>query len=204
LAEVTDEDRRRTEMMTADSMRQQTQEAMSEDEFRRSLSLKIDVFAAQRQHLARVTQLINKTNQFNLTTIRRTQAEVETLAASNEALVLGMNIKDKYGDYGLVGVSILKKEQRTCILDTLLMSCRVLGRGAEDTFLAKLAEAATTLGCEEMRGKYIQTQKNAMVKDLYQRFNFNYDSQTDEWVVNTADVPQAPAHIDVALVLEKV
>ena len=79
------------------------------------------------------------------------------------------------------------------------MSCRVLGRGAEDTFIAKLAEAAKTLDCDEMRGKYIPTNKNAMVKDLYKRFKFIYDSQTDEWIVNLSNAPQTPAHIDVEL-----
>ena len=154
---------------------------------------------SQKQHLARLTQLINKSNQFNLTTVRRTQDEVEALSIAKDALVLGMDIKDKYGDYGLVGVSILKKEDKACIIDTLLMSCRVLGRGAEDTFIAKLAEAAKTLDCDEMRGKYIPTNKNAMVKDLYKRFKFIYDSQTDEWIVNLSNAPQTPAHIDVEL-----
>lgn len=201
-AEVTDEDRRRTEMIATDNIRQQAQETMSEEDFRKSLNLRIDVFAAQKQHLARVTQLINKTNQFNLTTLRRTQDEVEALADANDALVLGMDIKDKYGDYGLVGVTILKKQNKTCIIDTLLMSCRVLGRGAEATFIAKMAEAAKTLGCDEMRGKYIPTQKNAMVKDLYQRFNFTHDAKTDDWVVKIAEAPSTPAHIDAALRLK--
>jgi FkbH-like protein len=198
-AEVTDEDRRRTEMMAADNIRQQTQETMSEEEFRKSLNLEIDVFAAQKQHLARVTQLINKTNQFTMTTIRRTQDEVEALINSKDALVLGMDIKDKYGDYGLVGVAILKKKNQSCVIDTLLMSCRVLGRGAEGTFIAKIAEATKTLGCDELRGKYIPTAKNAMVKDLYKRFNFTYDAQTGEWMVKTAEVRQAPKDIEVVL-----
>jgi FkbH-like protein len=201
-AEVTDEDRRRTEMMAADNVRLQIQETMSEEEFRKSLDLKIDVFAVQRQHLARVTQLINKTNQFNLTTVRRTQDEVEALTTSADALVLGMDIKDKYGDYGLVGVAVLKKHNKICIIDTLLMSCRVLGRGAEDTFIAKLAEAATTFGCDEMHGKYIPTSKNAMVKDLYQKFHFTHDRQTDEWVVKLTEVPRTPEHIEVSLHLQ--
>jgi FkbH-like protein len=200
-AEVTDEDRRRTEMMAADNVRQQTQETMSEDEFRKSLNLKIDVFSMQKQHLARVTQLINKTNQFNLTTIRRTQDEVEAFAVSKDALVMGMDIKDKYGDYGLVGVAILEKRNRTCVIDTLLMSCRVLGRGAEDTFIAKLAEAARTLDCDEMRGMYIPSAKNAMVKSLYQRFNFSHDAETDEWIVKLSEAPQTPEHIDATLSL---
>ncbi len=202
VAEVTDEDRRRTEMLQADGIRQQAQEIMSEEDFRKSLNLKIDVFAAQKQHLARVTQLINKTNQFNLTTVRRTQDEVEMLAEAQDALVLGMDIKDKYGDYGLVGVSILKKQNKICVIDTLLMSCRVLGRGAEATFIAKLAEAAKSLGCEEMRGKYIPTQKNAMVKDLYQRFGFRHDTATGEWAVTLAEAPKTPEHIEAALRLK--
>ena len=197
--EVTDEDRRRTEMLAADNIRQQAQETMSEEEFRKSLNLKIDVFAAEKHHLARVTQLINKTNQFNLTTIRRSLDEVEALAVAKDVLVLGMDIRDKYGDYGLVGVAILRKETNTCIIDTLLMSCRVLGRGAEHTFIAKLAEAARTLGCAEMRGRYLPTAKNAMVTDLYQRFNFAYDSQSDTWVVKLSEAPATPSHIDAVL-----
>jgi predicted enzyme involved in methoxymalonyl-ACP biosynthesis len=83
------------------------------------------------------------------------------------------------------------------------MSCRVLGRGAEDTFIAKIAEAAKTLDCVEMRGKYIQTAKNGMVKDLYKRFNFSHDSQTDEWFVDLSDAPKTPEHIDAALRLTR-
>ena len=200
-AEITDEDRRRTEMMAADSARLEIQEAMSEEEFRKSLNLKIEVFAAQKQHLARVTQLINKTNQFNLTTVRRTQDEVEELVGSKDALVLGMDIKDKYGDYGLVGVTILKKKAKSCVIDTLLMSCRVLGRGAEETLIAKLAEAAKSLGCDEIRGRYIATSKNAMVKDFYRHFNFQHEPQTDEWFVRITEAPRTPENIDAILLL---
>jgi FkbH-like protein len=155
---------------------------MSEEEFRRTLNLRINVFQAQRQHLGRVTQLINKTNQFNLTTIRRGHDEVEALANSADAVVLGMDIQDRYGDYGLVGVSILKKEARRCIIDTLLMSCRVLGRGAEEALIAAIVEAAAGLECDELRGKYIPTPKNSMVKDLYERFDFAYDARSGDWL----------------------
>jgi FkbH-like protein len=200
IAEVTDEDRRRTEMMAADNLRQQTQETMSEEEFRKSLELKIEVFEVQKQHLSRVTQLINKSNQFNLTTIRRTQDEIEALANASSTMVLGMNVRDKYGSYGLVGVAILEQAAGTGIIDTLLMSCRVLGRGVEDTFIAQIAEAArSTLGCDELRGKYIPTAKNAMVKDFYPRFGFTRLGQSDEWTIRIADVPRTPDHIEVTL-----
>jgi FkbH-like protein len=190
-AALTDEDRRRTEMIEADAIRQQAQERMSEEEFRRSLNLQIDVFEAEPQHLARATQLINKTNQFNLTTIRRTHDEVAALAAGRDTRLLCLNISDKYGDYGLVGVSILRKENTICIIDTLLMSCRVLGRGAEEAFVARLAETAQALGCNELRGKYIPTPKNALVADLYERLHFTYDPQADDWYLALARTHEA-------------
>jgi FkbH-like protein len=181
VAEVTDEDRVRTAMMSAENLRQQILESMSEAEFRKSLNLEIDVFNVEKQHLTRVTQLINKTNQFNLTTVRRTQDEVEALANSKSAMVLGMRIKDKYGDYGLVGVSILLKEGTTCIIDTLLMSCRVLGRGAEEAFLRRISESAVSMGCTVLHGKYVSTPKNSLVEDLYGRCNFNRVGDSNEW-----------------------
>jgi FkbH-like protein len=195
--QVTDEDRKRTEMMAADQQRSAVQETMSEEEFRKSLQLKINVFAAEKQHLARITQLVNKTNQFNLTTIRRTQDDIEKLAASQGDLVLGMTIADKYGDYGLVGVVILTKNGTTADIDTLLMSCRVLGRGAEETFIAQLAAAAASLGCTALRGKYAPSGKNGMVKDLYPRFKFTADG--DGWLLQTAHAPQIPSHIETSL-----
>ena len=195
--QVTDEDRKRTEMMASDQQRSQIQETMSEEDFRKSLKLKIDIFAAEKQHLARITQLVNKTNQFNLTTIRRTQDEIEKLVASPDTLVLGMDISDKYGDYGLVGAAILNKNGSIAEIDTLLMSCRVLGRGAEETFIAQLAAAAASLGCTTLRGQYIPTAKNDMVKDLYPRFKFVGDG--DKWLLKTADAPKIPAHIGASL-----
>jgi FkbH-like protein len=195
VAEITDEDRRRTEMITADGMRQEAQESMSEEEFLRSLNLHIRVFAAHRQHLARTTQLINKSNQFNLTTIRRTADEVAELAADPESIVLCMDISDKFGDYGLVGVSILRREAAACRIDTLLMSCRVLGRGAEATFLAKITDAARSLGCIELRGAYIPTRKNGMVADLYRRFGFTRDEERDEWVFTLDRQMTVPDHV---------
>ena len=95
LAAVTDEDRNRTGMIVAEKSPQALQEKMSEAEFKASLGLEMAVFRAGEQDLARVTQLINKTNQFNLTTVRRTQDEVETLTRSPAHLVLGMELKDK-------------------------------------------------------------------------------------------------------------
>lgn len=192
--DITDEDRQRTDMMLAEHSRKSLQENVSEEDFKKSLQLKIHVYAAQPQHIARITQLINKTNQFNLTTVRRTQDEISLLAKDADSRVLGMHISDKYGDYGLVGAAILKKNGAECIIDTLLMSCRVLGRGAETTLISQLAENAKALGCKTLRGEYVPTAKNAMVKDLYKNHGFSADSGA--WKIDPAAAQKAPEHID--------
>ncbi len=202
-AEITDEDRHRTDMVVAEGARQKLQEKLSEADFKASLGLEMTVFDARRQHIARVTQLINKTNQFNLTTVRRAQDEVEALARSPLHRVIGMELKDKYGDYGLVGVAILAKEGKTCVIDTLLMSCRVLGRDVETAFIALLAEQAAGAGCGVMAGKYIPTPKNAMVKDLYQKHGMVYDAARDVWTLPLSAAAPVPPHMRVTKVFGK-
>jgi FkbH-like protein len=192
---ITEEDRRRTEMMIADQQRVKCREIMSEQDFLNSLDLNVEVFVAERQHVNRITQLINKTNQFNLTTIRRTQREVEDLASLQDSLVLGLDVHDRYGDYGLVGAAILRKRNLACYIDTLLLSCRVLGRGVEDAFVASLADAARMLGCTELRGRYVPTPRNGIVKDLYCRLGFVHDAAEDEWTAGLSALPAAPGHI---------
>jgi FkbH-like protein len=201
---ITDEDRRRTEMMVADQQRVKSREIMSEQDFLRSLDLGVNVFAAARQHINRITQLINKTNQFNLTTIRRTQREVEELVSMPDTLVLGMDVHDRYGDYGLVGVAILRKRNLTCSIDTLLMSCRVLGRGVEDAFVASLAHGARTLACTKLRGRYVSTPRNGLVKDLYSRLGFVQDAGSEEWIASLQAVPPAPGHVQLRESFERV
>lgn len=202
LGEVTKEDRERTKMMAQESIRKQASEQVSEEEFRAALGLKVKVFEVGSQHLARTTQLINKTNQFNLTTIRRTQDEVKALCDSPDAVVLATEIEDRYGEYGLVGVAILKKSQDAKIwdIDTFLMSCRVLGRGADTAFLAQTIDAARQKGAQTVRGKYIPTPKNRMVEDLFKRHGFSSGSGEGEWVLGNEKIA-VPEYIETKLLL---
>ncbi|MBK6896658.1 MAG: HAD-IIIC family phosphatase [Alphaproteobacteria bacterium] len=197
LGEVTKEDRERTKMMAQESIRKQASEQVSEEEFRAALGLKVKVFEVDSQHLARTTQLINKTNQFNVTTIRRSQDEVKALCDSPDAIVLATEIEDRYGEYGLVGVAILKKSEDPKIwdIDTLLMSCRVLGRGADTAFLAQVIEAARQKGAQTVRGKYIPTQKNKMVEDLYKRHGFTSGAEEGEWTIEQKQKIDVPDYI---------
>lgn len=200
IAELSDEDKKRADMMMAESKRKTESTGLSEEDFRKSLGLEIDIFEAEPQHLGRITQLINKTNQFNLTTIRRTQDEVEALSHNENTFVMGMNIKDRFGEYGLVGVAIVNKENDvTWNIDSLMMSCRVLGRGAETSFLNKIAAAVETRGAKILKGRYIETPKNALVRTLY--YDHNFIANADEWFCNVEDIKPAPDEVTITLKL---
>lgn len=203
IASITDEDRKRADMMLAESKRKNVNQAtMTEEDFIKSLELQIKVFEARPQHLGRITQLINKTNQFNLTTIRRTADEIENLHRDDDTLLFGMDISDRFGDYGLVGVAIVKKlDGVTWDIDSLMMSCRVLGRSAETSFLAKIAEAVSLREGIIMHGAYVATQKNALVKDLLSSHYFQ--QKGERWTIEVENIKQPPGYVNVSLLLNE-
>ena len=173
---------------------------MSEEEFKKSLELKIDIFEAEEQHFGRITQLTNKTNQVNVTTIRRTQDEIEAFSTDSDTLVMGMDIKDRFGEYGLVGVAIVQKENpEFWNIDSLMMSCRVLGRGAETSFLNKISEAVQTKGGKILKGRYVETKKNGLVRTLFPDHNFTATANADEWFCNVEDIKSAPEEVEITL-----
>lgn len=178
---ITDEDLNRTSLIRSENIRKQAEVTMTAEEFLSSLELEMTVFKADEEHLGRITQLINKTNQFNLTTIRRTADEVKTLWQSPDTILLGMNLKDRFGDYGLVGVAILKIEKETAILDTFLMSCRALGRGAEEKFLKQAIKLSS---CTHIIGHFQPTFKNQLAKDFLTSQGFSYDDHKNIYVLS--------------------
>lgn len=200
LAEVTEDDRRRAERMRAEQVRQESRAGLTEEEFLRSLELKVAVSEAEPRHMARVTQLINKTNQFNLTTIRRTQSEVEALAAVPGNLILVMEVKDRFASYGLVGVAALSDQGNgRWWIDTLLMSCRVLGRKAETALISRVSEAVRRRGGATLVGEYRPTRKNVLVKDLFREHHFQQDSATGQWLLSISETRQPPDCVEVSL-----
>lgn len=125
-------------------------------------------------NLDRCTQLINKTNQFNLTTRRYSDVEVKTLAENPDNCALCFEMSDKFGDSGIVGILIAKRKsfENAFEIDTLLMSCRVLGRGLEFFIINALFENAANLGVEKIFAEYIPTAKNAQVENFYEKCGF--------------------------------
>lgn len=167
-ARVSQEDRERTAMMQLEAGRKEAAtQAPTHAEFLQSLALTVRVFHPGEAHVARVAQLINKTNQFNLTTIRRDEAQVAGLVGSAEHRVYAAEVSDRFGGYGLVAVAIVGVGAEEWEIDTFLMSCRVLRRGVEDALLGCIGEDAAAAGATYVRGRYLPTAKNAQVASLF-------------------------------------
>ena len=193
---VSAEDRQRTEMMLAERARTSERSEMSQEEFLASLGLWVEVFDVGTEQLGRTAQLINKTNQFNLTTRRRTESEVAMLLDSDDHRVVAMRVGDRFGDYGITGVAVVERGEDTSSIDTFLMSCRVLGRGVETAFLHKLVDGERDQGAALVTGQYLATQKNAQVADFYERNGFSPTAEAGEFEVSATEGPTPPPHLE--------
>ena len=134
---------------------------------------------AKEIEIQRVVQLTQKTNQFNLTTKRYNQSEVEYLIKSDHSDIITIEAEDKYGKYGLIGLAILKFENKTIIIDSFLMSCRALGRGIEKVLLDDCLKLAKKRKSVEIIGQYLQTEKNKQVQNFYIENGFKLKSQNN-------------------------
>jgi FkbH-like protein len=130
--------------------------------------------------LQRIVQLINKTNQFNLTTRRYDENAVRAIMADPRAVGLQLRLVDRFGDNGVIGIIIGRAESEDFVIDTWLMSCRVLGRQVEAATLNLIVEEAKAMGAKRLVGEYRPTKKNGMVKDHYAKLGFAVASNSDE------------------------
>jgi FkbH-like protein len=167
------EDRQRTGYYAAERERAALeQSAGTREDFYRSLKQEVEVSPVDRFTLARVAQLTQKTNQFNLTMKRYTEQQIEELARRPGWRVLALKLRDRYADNGVVGVAITHDAAEVCRIDTFLLSCRVIGRTVETALLAHLAEAARERGLRRLEGWFIPTKRNAPAKDFYRAHGF--------------------------------
>lgn len=170
---LTAEDRERGRQYAENRVRTELQQqAGSLEEFYESLKQEVEIATVTPMTLARVSQLTNKTNQFNLTTRRYTEQQVQDMAASDDWRVYSIKVKDRFGDNGLVGVAIASFKGGVCEIDSFLLSCRVIGRTVETGFLAAIVEEAKRRGITTLRSWFIPTKKNAPAKEFLgsQRF----------------------------------
>jgi FkbH-like protein len=194
---LTKDDLSRAEQYQVNLKREELKRSASDMEgYLESLQMELQWSPVTSVDLQRVVQLINKTNQFNLTTRRYTEAEVVAVLKDPTASTLQLRLLDRFGDNGIIAIVIGKQEVKgTLFLDTWLMSCRVLGRGVEEATLGLIVNEARRLGAHRLVGEYRPTAKNGMVSGHYAKLGFSPldDSSggTTRWKLETKDFSPA-------------
>jgi FkbH-like protein len=182
------EDQQRTEMYAAEKQRSGAeQNFQSKEDFFRYLEQEAELEPVSELNLARIAQLTQKTNQFNLTTRRYTETEIAEMAKKPEWNIFSIRVRDRFGDHGLVGVAITHDEGEQCEVDTFLLSCRVIGRTVETALVAHLAESAAQRGRKQLFGWFLPTKKNAPARDFYEQHNFvreESDATGSRWTLD--------------------
>jgi len=168
------EDIKRTEQYQKEAQRAIIQETFAnEDDFLKSLNMVSDTRPFDSFSVPRIAQLSQRSNQFNLRTIRYTEEDIKRIANSPDYFTISFTLEDKFGDNGLICAIIMKKQNdRSLFVDTWFMSCRVLKRGMENYVLNTMVSIAKENGFDTIIGEYIPTTKNEMVRDHYKNLGF--------------------------------
>ncbi|WP_051289411.1 HAD-IIIC family phosphatase [Chryseobacterium daeguense] len=194
-ASVSENDAERTKQYQVEAQRTIALESFTNvDDFLKSMEMTSDVQPFNNFSKPRISQLTQRSNQFNLRTVRYTEQDVDHLIHSQNHHTLSFTLKDKYGDNGLICVIVLeKKNPDTLFIDTWLMSCRVLKRGMEDFTLNTIVETAKENGFKYIVGEYIPTAKNQMVEDHYKKLGFTPNE--NQWILDVENYEPKQVYI---------
>jgi FkbH-like protein len=210
-----DEDKRRAEQYTAEFQRVKVMEGTRDfGDYLSELDMTISFAPFDPLGRARISQLINKSNQFNLTTRRYTEVDVANFEADPSVLTLQVRLRDRFGDSGMIAVLIARRSeylgQPAFDIDTWLMSCRVLGRKVEEAMLRELAQNASAASVRWIIGRYYETARNGMVKEHYARLGFSQSPVHDDkggtaWLfdVSAYQAPDLPMTVDRSAVTDR-
>ena len=179
----------------------------NEADFLKSLNMVSTVSGFTKFNTPRVAQLSQRSNQFNLRTVRYTDADIEALANDSKVIDLSFTLEDKFGDNGLIAVVIMKPTdsqivvgggKQALFVDTWFMSCRVLKRGMENFTLNQMVQAARAAGYKYIIGEYLPTPKNSMVKDHFSNLGFEriQGSATDQFILNVDEYKERECYIN--------
>jgi FkbH-like protein len=184
------------------------QSAGSMEEFLSSLQTQIEISRVSPATIARAAQLTQKTNQFNLTTRRYSEQDIARLAGDGSWRIYTVRASDRFGDHGLIGVAMLQRQGDVWDIDTLLLSCRVIGRTVETAILATIADLARADGVTALSGSFIPTKKNAPAREFYSSHGFTStaedESETRWWLDLTRGKLEVPSWITCRLTEETV
>jgi FkbH-like protein len=191
---ITDEDRRRGELYRSQMQREHARNAAhSLDRFLQSLEMEVTIRPVDDFSLPRVLDLIQKTNQFNLTTRRYSAGQLASMLAKSNHAAFSLRVCDRFGDNGIVGAALVVQEDGDrAYLDSFLLSCRIIGRTIETAFLAFLLDWARERGISTLEGHFIATSKNAPAADFYARHGFTQtegNEGTARWIMPVRDSP---------------
>lgn len=170
---ITSEDLEKTQQYQSENQRKALAATVTDmNSYWESLEMEGEAVEFYTLDVPRLSQLINKSNQFNLTTRRRSEADLLALMQDPDVVAISFRLKDRFGDHGLISIVIGRKHGERMSIDTWLMSCRVLKRQVEEEVLNELARLAKQRGCSVLEGIYLPTAKNEMVRDFYTRMGF--------------------------------
>lgn len=172
--QFTAEDRERASTYNQNKKRRELQAGFRDyGEYLEALCMKGHAGQVREEDSERFVQLINKSNQFNLRTVRYSEGQIRRYLQDPDVACLKIELEDKFSRYGIISCIILKKKGDECFIDTWVMSCRVLKRGVEDFAFRYIVDIARKWACKKIKGEYIPTKKNKMVANLYEEFGFD-------------------------------
>jgi FkbH-like protein len=194
-ASFSEEDLQRTEKYLQEAARNDAKKSFTSiDDYLSSLEMIAEVSGFDEFSIPRVAQLTQRSNQFNLRTVRYTEAEIENIGKSKEWIPLSFHLRDKFGDHGLIAVIIMKGvDGATAFIDTWIMSCRVLKRGMEEFTVNQMVKQAGDRGIRRLVGEYLPTPKNKMVRDLYSQMGFT--DRDGKWELDLEQFKDFKTHI---------
>lgn len=186
---LTEEDKNKGKQYAQQRERQVFHQSATDlSDFLKGLQMVLTIEEANKFNIPRISQLTLKTNQFNMTTRRYQEEMIRNFAQDENYKVYAVQVEDKFGDNGITGVLIIKKDNHKWILDTFLLSCRIIGRRIEETILAYILDKAKQENVKELLGEFIQTKKNTPAKDFFSNNGFTLVDKIDQSEIWTYDV----------------
>jgi len=198
---LSEDDAKRNEMYRENALRNRALDAFTDyNDYLKSLEMFAEIMPFAPMYMSRIAQLTNKSNQFNLTTLRLSQAQIEEIATSGDYITLYGKLADRFGDNGVVSVCAGRIENDTVNIILWLMSCRVLKRDMEFAMMNEFVDTCKERGIKQICGFYYPTLKNAMVSEFYSQFGFEKtkeDESGSEWQIDVSDYKPKQVYIKI-------
>ena len=192
----TDEDKKRGEMYAQQRERKKFEKSISNlDDFLKDLDIRVNIKRSNDYLIPRISQLTLKTNQFNLTTKRYQEEEIRNLSNDKKFTVGCAQVLDKFGDNGITGVFIIEKNTKFWLIDTFLLSCRIMGRGVENAIISQILKDAKDEGVDEVKAQFIPTPKNKPAENFLSDYGFK--KEENFWIYKLNSEIKTPNHLKV-------